>query len=204
MKDNKLTLEKANELMAKNGGSLDLRGTQITALPDNLTVSGSLYLSGTQITKSEARKVRKLTDGEYVEGKYLFADGILTHVKGRRTVNGYTFYIGRIKGRNVVSDGKNYAHCNKLRDGIADLMFKTAKDRGAEQYRELTLDSVVTLEKAVEMYRVITGACRQGSEAFVQSLGDSVKDKYTVRECIELTHRQYGGDAFARFWEGKA
>ncbi|MDT7261299.1 hypothetical protein [Citrobacter freundii] len=32
------------------GGSLDLRGTSITALPDNLTVGGSLYLRGTSIT----------------------------------------------------------------------------------------------------------------------------------------------------------
>ena len=32
------------------GGYLDLRGTGITALPDNLTVGGSLYLSGTGIT----------------------------------------------------------------------------------------------------------------------------------------------------------
>ena len=32
------------------GGSLDLSGTQITALPDGLTVGGSLDLSGTQIT----------------------------------------------------------------------------------------------------------------------------------------------------------
>ena len=32
------------------GGSLDLRGTGITALPDNLTVGGSLYLRGTGIT----------------------------------------------------------------------------------------------------------------------------------------------------------
>ena len=30
------------------GGSLDLRGTQITTLPDGLTVGGSLYLRGTQ------------------------------------------------------------------------------------------------------------------------------------------------------------
>ena len=30
------------------GGYLDLRGTQITALPDGLTVGGSLYLRGTQ------------------------------------------------------------------------------------------------------------------------------------------------------------
>ena len=32
------------------GGSLDLEGTQITSLPDNITVGGSLDLEGTQIT----------------------------------------------------------------------------------------------------------------------------------------------------------
>ncbi|MFR1813180.1 hypothetical protein, partial [Dysgonomonas capnocytophagoides] len=32
------------------GGYLDLGGTQITALPDNLTVGGSLNLEGTRIT----------------------------------------------------------------------------------------------------------------------------------------------------------
>lgn len=31
-------------------GSLNLRGTQITTIPDNLTVGGSLYLQNTQIT----------------------------------------------------------------------------------------------------------------------------------------------------------
>ena len=32
------------------GGSLDLSGTGVTTLPDNLSVGGSLYLSGTGIT----------------------------------------------------------------------------------------------------------------------------------------------------------
>ncbi|HEA0341937.1 TPA: hypothetical protein RU590_004938, partial [Salmonella enterica] len=32
------------------GGGLYLSGTSITALPDNLTVGGGLYLSGTSIT----------------------------------------------------------------------------------------------------------------------------------------------------------
>ena len=35
------------------GGSLDLEGTQITALPDGLTVGGSLDLEGTQITGAQ-------------------------------------------------------------------------------------------------------------------------------------------------------
>ena len=217
----KLSIEKATEIMNCNGGWLDLRGTQITALPDNLTVGGSLYLSGMQITAlpdnltvggsldlsgmqitdKERRKIKKLKDGAYVEGKYLYVDGILTHIKGCRKVGEHVFYIGKIKGRNVVSDGVHYAHCKKLRDGIADLMFKTAKDRGAEQYKGLNLDTVFTLEEAVTMYRIITGACKQGSESFVESLGDRVQKKYTIRECIEVTKGQYGHEAFARFFE---
>ena len=121
-------------------------------------------------------------------------------MRGRKTVNGYTFYIGKIKGKNVVSDGTHYAHCDKLRDGIADLMFKTAADRGADQYRGISMDKELTIEEAVTMYRIITGACKQGSEAFVNSLKEP-KEKYTVRECIEITRGQYGHEAFARFFE---
>ena len=42
-----LTLAEVNEIMELNGGSLYLRGTGITSLPDNLTVGGSLDLSDT-------------------------------------------------------------------------------------------------------------------------------------------------------------
>ena len=43
----KYTLERLNKMMMSNGGCLDLSGcTGLTALPDNLTVSGSLYLDG--------------------------------------------------------------------------------------------------------------------------------------------------------------
>ena len=37
-------------------GYLYLRGIQITALPDNLTVGGSIYLQGTQITDTSMVK----------------------------------------------------------------------------------------------------------------------------------------------------
>lgn len=43
----KLTLKTAEKMMNQNGGSLDLRYcTRLTAFPDNLTVGGSLDLSG--------------------------------------------------------------------------------------------------------------------------------------------------------------
>ena len=195
----KLTMERAKQLMENNGGWLDLSGTQITALPDNLTVGGSLYLSGTQITSAEKEKVKRLRDGDYVEGEYLFADGILTHIRKRRGMAGYTLYVGKIKGKNVISDGVHYAHCDNIREGIADLLFKAAKDRGADQYKGMSLDTELTVEEAVTMYRVITGACRQGSESFVNGIKDR-KERYTIRECIELTKGQYNAERFAEFF----
>ena len=111
----------------------------------------------------------------------------------------YTLYVGKIKGQNVVSDGKHYAHCGNIRDGIADLLFKAAEDRGAEQYKNLNLDTELTVEEAVTMYRVITGACRQGSENFVNGIKDR-KEKYTIRECIEMTKGQYNAERFAEFF----
>ena len=198
-----LTKEKAQEIMDKNGGDLDLFFRHdITALPDNLTVGGSLYLSGTSITdtRKERRKVKKLQAGDMVPGKYIYCDGILTHLKKIKQVGAYTLYIGKIPGKNVVSDGTNYAHCDKLRDGIADLAFKAAKDRDADQYKGLSLDTELTVAEAVTMYRIITGACRQGSEAFVNSLGDKLKEKYTIRECIQITKGQYNAERFAEFF----
>lgn len=100
----------------------------------------------------------------------------------------------------MISDGNHFAHCDKLRDGIADLLFKTAKDRGAEQYRGMSLDTELTVPDAVTMYRVITGACKQGSEAFVNSFGEKLKERYTIREILELTKGQYGSENFARFF----
>lgn len=217
----KLTMEQARKMMEKNGGWLDLRGTQITdlpdnltvggsldlsntqitALPDNLTVGGGLYLSSTQITAEQSKKARRLKDGDCVPGKYIYCDGILTHIRKTHHVDGYTLYVGKIKNKNVVSDGELYAHCETFREGIADIAFKRAKDRGAEQYRGMSLDTVLPLAEAKTMYRIITGACSAGTEAFAESLGDKLQESYTIREMLEVTKGQYGAQAFAEFWE---
>lgn len=192
-----LTIERAIEMMEEDGGSLDLNGTGITSLPDNLTVGGSLYLRGTNVSPGN---VKRLRNGDYSPGRYLYADNILTHIRSKKSVGRITVYVGKIPGHNVVTDGKHYAHCDKIRDGVADLLFKSASDRGAAQYKSVSLDDSFTVEEAVTMYRIITGACRQGSEAFVNSLGDNLKERYTVREMLELTKGQYGADKFAEFF----
>nr|DAE76260.1 MAG TPA: leucine-rich repeat protein [Caudoviricetes sp.] len=182
------------------GGYLNLRGTPIQTLPDNLIVGGYLNLSGTPIFKKGAiKKANKLHDGDYAPNRYLYADGILTHIKGRRDIKGYVFYKGKIPGRNVLFDGTNYAHCETFGDGVRDLAFKAAMNRGADQYKHLTLDSCLTADEIIPMYRIITGACSQGTKKFVDSLG-TLKDSYTIREVIDITSGQYGSGTFKAFF----
>lgn len=186
------------ELMAEqNGGNLNLRRTQITALPDNLTIGGSLELAGMHITNEHHYK--KLKDGDYVPGKYLYADGILTHVKDKTSVNQYTYYYGKIEGRNVIQKGDIYAHCKSFKDGVLEIEFKESAERGAEQYKSLTPESVVTKGEAITMYRIITGACKDGTEMFVNGLKET-KEKYTIQEIIEITKGQYGSGTFNAFF----
>ena len=192
------TLSELKEMMDKNGGWLDLRGTGITALPEGLTVGGGLYLEGcTGITNPDNYK--KLKNGDYVAGKYLYCDGILIHVKRKKKIGEYTYFIGKIKGVNAIFDGKNYAHCKTFKDGICDLEFKKAKERGSKQYEGKTLDTVVTLEEAKTMYRIITGACKLGTENFVKNQRE-LKDKYTIEELICITECQYKSEVFKRFF----
>ena len=101
-----------------------------------------------------------------------------------------------------MSDGVYYAHCDSFRDGIADITYKKAAERGAEQFRGISLDDVFPVDELKTMYRIITGACRQGTETFVNSLGNKLKDSYSIKEAIALTKGQYNSDKFADFFGG--
>ena len=197
------------------GGDLYLSNTSIKQLPDNLTVGDGLYLSNTSIKKlPDSLKVgyniyhhkiqftnyNKLENGDYVPGRYLYADNILTYIKRERKAGPYTYYQGKIKNNNVIYDGKNYAHCTSIRDGISELLFKSMSDRGSDQYKGLSLDTVMNIDELKTMYRIITGACKQGTEQFISNIKD-IKDSYTIREAIELTRGQYGSEIFERFFE---
>ena len=192
------TLEELKEKMKRNGGWLDLSGTQITTLPEGLTVGGWLDLSGTQITNPKHYK--KLKNGDFVDGKYIYCDNMLIHIKRKKKIGEYTFFIGKIKGMNVLFDGEHYAHCANFKEGVCDIEFKKAKDRGADQYKAYTMETVVTPDEAKTMYRVITGACKAGTENFIAGLR-GVKKKYTIREIVDLTGGQYRAEVFKNFFK---
>ena len=179
----KYTKAKLEKMMERNGGGLDLSGcTGLTQLPDKY-------------------KPRKLKNGDYKAGRYLYADNILTHIKRVKKIGKYYYYIGKIRDKNVIFDGTHYAHCKSFSDGAKDIEFKIAKERGAEQYKKLKPSDTVTKDDAITMYRVITGACRAGTDGFVDSLG-KLEDKYTIAEIVEITKGQYGAAVFKAFWHG--
>ena len=181
-------------------GNVDLSGTQITALPDNLTVGGWLDLRGTQITEAEKKKVKKLIDGT-IKKHYIYADGVLFHRTGNgHKIGEYTAFSGKIKGKMLVTDGKLWSHCKKVKEGIEDILFKHAKDRGADQYKGIDIDTPRTVEELKTMYRIITGACREGTESFVNSVRD-LKETYSISEALEITKGQYNFEAFRKFFE---
>ena len=79
-------------------GNLDLVGTQITKLPENLKVGGDLYLRGTQITK--------LPDNLTVGGDLYFSRTKITKLPDNLTVGGY-LYLGRTQITKLPEKFKN-------------------------------------------------------------------------------------------------
>jgi hypothetical protein len=77
------------------GGSLDLSGTNISSLPDDLTVGGSLYLSGTNISSLPA----DLTVGGYLD----LSGTNISSLPDDLTVGGYLDLSGtNIKNKNYI------------------------------------------------------------------------------------------------------
>jgi len=184
------------------GGYLDLRGTGITVLPEGLTVCGYLDLRGTGITDP---KYTKINSDNYLfscqGGKYIKCDGIFAEVLQKR---GNVFKVkqfGNSKQFFVVTNGAGkYAHGDTLKEAKRNLIFKIS-DRNKSDYESLTTDSILTYEKAIECYRVITGACAFGSKDFVVNRLTQKKKEYTIREIITLTKGEWGNSTFANFFK---
>ena len=204
------------------GGSLDLRGTGITSLPEGLTVGGSLDLEGCSgitdknvnrtLSQEACEKIRyaKMLEElpmfwEWHGRKYIKVDGMFAILESHRGNVYHVREIGEAETMYVVTDGNNhYAHGATLAEAKADLIYKIA-DRDTSAYKGMKLDDVLTFEEAIAAYRTITGSCAAGTRDFVENrLPKPYKSSYSIREVIALTEGEYRSDMFAKFFmEGK-
>ena len=200
----KIELEKKDGKL-HYGGSLYLRGTQITALPENLTVGGSLYLEGTQITDTNKVK-RNINTESFFEWKnrtYIKVDGIFSKVISHKGNVFKVQKIGTFEESYIVSDGNGkYSHGKTIKEAKEDLIFKIS-NRDKSAYENLTPESILSFEKAIECYRIITGACSFGTKGFVAGRLVKKAKQYTISEIISLTKGEYGNSTFKEFFVNK-
>ena len=128
---------------------------------------------------------------------YVLADGILTEfISKKRVKETDVFKTRKIGTGDIVWVAKKcdkYAHAKTLAKSLLELDFKT-KDRDVEQYRDMPLDTLKTVNEWAYIYREVTGACQTGTEMFIES--KERKSEYTLVELLKEIDGQYGCDDF--------
>jgi len=120
----------------------------------------------------------------------------LTHIKTIKKIDDITLYISPYK-TVVARKDDTFAHGESIREAIKELRFKMAK-RDVGEYRNLGMESVLTFEEAVIMYRVVTGSCQYGVNRFLEE--KKIEERsYTVSEIIALTDGHYGHERLVEF-----
>lgn len=133
-------------------------------------------------------------------GEHIIADGILSRVINRKGNALKVINHGEEKESYIVQDGDFFAHGETIKGARESLLYKKS-DRDTTKYNDFTKDTIVTHEQAITMYMDITGACSSGTEYFCKNvLGEGKKDKYTVKELIEITRGQYNSGEFEKFF----
>lgn len=190
--------------------------TNVT-IPDSVTSIGNWAFCGCTSLKAIHMRGKGLNKFSLLNTACI--DGYIMTEERRRTI-GETEYIdgkillcfknGRWETKNCVAAVREgvSAHGETAKEALRDLKFKLAESRGVEQYENVGLDDVFSLDDMILMYRIITGACAFGVSHFICAL-ESVncffkeKETYTPRQVIELTCSAYGGRAFREFFEKK-
>ena len=149
----------------------------------------------------------KFTFNNFFKLGFLFADGILAKFLSKKTnKNGTNIYkiqiVGKTKISYCIEVNGIFSHGDTIKEAKESLLYKIA-DRDTSKYDNYTLETVVTFEDAIKMYRCITGACEAGTRHFVENVLSKKKKKYTVQEIIEETNGQYNSDVFANFFKKK-
>ena len=101
----------------------------------------------------------------------------------------------------VVKGHNKFAHGETLKKAVADLENKIFEDMDTNEAIELFLKEFSDLNKKYPAkafyiwHNRLTGSCEMGRNAFVRNGGyDLENDTFTVKEFIDITKNDFGGD----------
>ena len=129
-------------------------------------------------------------------------DNVKTIILKRKNTVIHGLYFDSLEPCYVVEKDGIYSHGATIKEAKESLIYKLS-DRDTSKYKDYTLDTVITFEEAIKMYRCITGACEGGTRNFVENILPSKgkkKKKYTISEVIQLTEGQYNNDKLKEFF----
>ena len=100
--------------------------------------------------------------------EFLHVDDILSEVIEKK---GNVYHVRNGVNEPItyaITDGNgHWSHGKTLDDAKQDLRYKMSI-RDKSEYKDLTLESELTFDEAVGCYRVITGACRAGTQDYLE------------------------------------
>ena len=137
-------------------------------------------------------------DGKRIE--HIIADGILSQVIKKRGNIYHVKNYGADKITYLIEEDGVYSYGDTLKEAKESFMYKIV-NRDTSQYQSMTLDTVLTKEEAIKMYRVITGACEAGTRYFIENVLKKDIKKASIREIIELTKGQYNCHKLQEFFK---
>jgi len=187
-------------------GYLDCPGAKSAEFPNLKAIGGLGEGADIEVSFPKLEDGAKEAKAEVIkafkEQGFLFADEILARIKSTRAIPAGTLYtieiIGKTKKSYCIESDGIYSHGDTIKEAKDSFLYKIG-DRDKSEYEDWRLDTKVTKKKAIESYRVITGACEGGVREFIKTQ-NSKKRKYTVGEIIKITKGQFGNEEYSSFF----
>ena len=178
------------ELSAPNlesvGGDLSINSNAINNFPNNVKIKCLRKICG-----NVGRMKFEEIDGIACAILSVKSKDELTIKRCRKAV----FKDGGLSGDPfyIASNSKNNAHGRTMKEAIEELHFKEAS-RDIQKYRNMPISTKKTPKEWAHIYRTITGACKLGTEMFMEE--KKLKKNYSLKEILEETKNSYGGKRF--------
>ena len=178
----------------KIGGDLNLDHNNLTSLPEsfgNLKIGGNLWLDGNNLTSEPIIPSMKQT----IEKDWCFLDGIVREIVSRKKIGDLS--VIKTHFDYIVGAKDTWAHGRTIEEATQDYHFKLMQ-ANPDALKDLDLDKPMSHEEAINVYRAITRACREGIRQWMS--GKTFPEQITIREIINLTQSAHGGDKFKQFF----
>ena len=191
-------------------GYVDVGENASVELPQCTSIGGPVYVGenasvelNPKLIKNDVNNSAKLvsrqsTFNSFLKAGFLFADGILGKILKIKDNSIFKIQIaGSAEVSFCIKQGNEFSHGKTLKEARESFMYKIS-ERDTSQYESFTLKTIITKEEAIQMYRVVTGACESGTRMFVKSLSNP-PNKLSVADLITLTQGRYNQDKLVKF-----